>query len=123
MSDCGFCLVGADGGETSNFYLTRIRTARKTHQCYECFDPIAPGDRYEETTAKWDGAISRCRTCLPCVDIATSLSCDGSRMWGGLWEELQECRYEVGVACLLKLKTAAGKEKLRAFINKTKGLT
>jgi hypothetical protein len=118
MTDCGFCLMGADDGEPSDFYRRVIRTARKPHQCYECFDPIRPGDRYEETTAKWAGQISRNRTCLACVDIADSLSCDGSRLHGGLWEELIDNSYEVGLACLLKLKTVAGKEKLQAFINK-----
>jgi hypothetical protein len=122
MSDCGVCLYGADDCEGADFYVLETRRAGKAHRCDECRKVIYKGERHEVVTGRWDGLFVRTRTCLDCVDIATSLSCNGSRMHGGLWEELESLRYEIGLGCIATLTRPTAKAKLQAWINERRGL-
>jgi len=53
------------------FYWSKVRTARKPHQCDECSHTIQPGERYEYAAGKWDW-LDHFHTCQNCLDI---------RMW------------------------------------------
>ena len=44
------------------------RKARKAHRCWECGEPIRPGERYQHVTGMWDGDWLRFKTCADCVD-------------------------------------------------------
>lgn len=58
--------------EPADFHREQIRTARKAHRCYECSGLIAPGEKYEHVTGKWDGGpIDTFKTCERCYDLRT----------------------------------------------------
>lgn len=65
MTDC-YCDYG---DVTTEFYVARIRKARKERRCYECNGVILPGDKYEYVSAKWDGEIDTVSTCEHCRDL------------------------------------------------------
>lgn len=116
MSDCGACLY-FDDFDAASFYCRETRKARKAHTCFECHRTIQPGEHYEVVSGKWDGSISTYHTCAECVDIGTAMSCDGSRLHGGLWEMMADIRHEVGWGCLQKLTLTSAKVKLQDWIN------
>lgn len=39
------------------FYVLKIRRARKLHRCDECGGTIAAGEKYEHIRAKWENHI------------------------------------------------------------------
>lgn len=51
------------------FHSSYIRTAAKSHQCYECSGEIAKGENYEYAVGKWNGDVSTFKTCERCVDL------------------------------------------------------
>ena len=118
MADCGVCLYGCDDGDAPDLYNVYIVRARKRHVCCECRCAIQVGDDHEVARGRWDGQFTAFRTCLDCEDIATALSCDGSRMHGGLWEAMGDIRHEIGFACLSKLTRPSAKAKLQDYVNK-----
>jgi hypothetical protein len=83
------CPLSPNGDDGPEFTSTKIRTARKLHQCCECKETILPRDAYEYSTGKWDGELSVFKTCLSCVEIRTHFACDGF-IYEKLWEDLQD---------------------------------
>lgn len=112
MSECGVCLTADDSCYTE-FLKTRIRTARKIHECCECNGSIPVGQKYEYAWGKTEGELWDCKTCLVCAEIANAFYCDG-RMYGGeLWEQMNDYAFEqMNTGCLTKLQTAAAKAEL-----------
>jgi hypothetical protein len=115
MSDC-VCLYNAgDACDACEVARSTIRTARKEHRCFECREPILPGQRYEFTSGIFDGDPFSQKICLPCVEIGQALYCDG-RMFGMLWEDIEEQIFHerlMNAACLDKLSTLEAKEFLQ----------
>lgn len=116
MSDdetCGVCIDSdVDGDEMPSFQSDEWVKARKDHKCCECRKVIAVGERYERSTGKWDGRVKTYKTCAACQDIRQSLCCNGWR-YGSLWEDAEEQLLpHMTTACLMKLATAVGKQKL-----------
>ena len=64
MSDCSS--DGYDG--RPDFFVKKIRKAKKNHICNECKSTINIGENYEYISGKWDGVISSHKTCLSCRD-------------------------------------------------------
>lgn len=123
MSDCSVCL-DFDVQMDIEFFQDEIRRTRKPYQCCECGDPINLGENYEYARGKCDGVLWDSRTCLACADVRNSLACGGQRLYGGgLWEAIEDILPDVTTACLGKLQTEAGRNKLRAAWRKWKGLT
>ena len=81
------CVLSYDG-DAAEFYETTLPKARKTHQCIECGNAIQPGENYERTSAKWEDEVKTYKTCLLCVEIRNKFSCDGSWIFGTIWDEL-----------------------------------
>ena len=73
------------------FYHATIRTAAKTHRCYECYMPIVPGERYEDLYALWDDRPEKVRTCPDCVELREALDTMECFCWchGTLLEDVQ----------------------------------
>jgi len=120
MTSCS-CAVYLDVDCDSTLAVETIRKARKSYRCYECKGVISVGERYEETTQKYDGDFSRYRTCLDCVSVRDSLFC-GSWYWGQLWEHLGDHFSENGgdvpsSECMMAL-TQKAREKVCALIEK-----
>ena len=111
MADCGVCIGGYDGDEAT-FYNERIAKARKAHRCYECRDEIAIGTEYELVSGKWEGLVESYHFCLQCSEIGKTFSCNGKRMFGSLWSDLEDVFDELTTGCLDELITAAAKQKL-----------
>ena len=121
IGDCDVCVLGYDG-DSPEFCHTKIRSARRTHICCECGDSINVGDQYECVSGRWDGGISRYKTCSPCVEIRMKFSCDGSWIFGSTWETLREELFDrLTTGCLTGLSPAA-KEKILGAWRKWKGL-
>lgn len=51
------------------FYRAEIRRARKSFKCYECDNPIKPGDEHEYAFGICEGSSYAPRTCMPCRDL------------------------------------------------------
>jgi len=117
MSNCNVCAIRADGdGLASEFCHLKIVRARKPHACTECGTEIAPGEEYERATGKWDGEVSRYRTCLVCVEIRTKFSCDGSWLFDGIWGDLEEFLFpRMTTGCLEGLSMTAKKRLLERW--------
>lgn len=112
MSCADTCLYMGDSGNTPSVFFERIITARKPQTCYECGDPIRPGDRYEFVSGCWDGGWASFHTCLTCREIRNEFSCEG---W--VYETLREATEEGMFPCwkeqgpfdwLAKVSDAAG---------------
>jgi hypothetical protein len=69
-------------------YFDKIVTARKEHQCVECFGTISPGDQYERVALCSEDGWSHFNTCLPCKDIRECFCC--TFYFGEVFESIQE---------------------------------
>lgn len=74
--------------EPPDVFEAAVRRARKRHRCYECGEPIEPGERYEHAAGKWDGEWLAFRTCARCLylrrriaDVEESHGCRGGEAW------------------------------------------
>jgi len=122
MSDCGVCIGGWDG-DGPTVYNSHHPRARHEHRCYECKRPILPGHVYERVSGRWDGEWNTYRFCADCEAIANGLSCDGSREFGNLWDEITEHVFpHMTTGCLLKIEGAAARQYLLDRWNAWKGL-
>lgn len=86
---CSDTCVYMGEGEGAEVASSRVIRARKPQTCCECNDPIRPGDQYEFTSGRWDGAWSSFRTCSQCREIRDRFACDGY-IYGRLWEAIRE---------------------------------
>lgn len=114
MSDCNVCL-GTDDFETCEFYEAKIHTARKEHQCEECREPIAIGQRYERVSLKFDGEFQEFKTCLICCELRTAFTCEPGYAIGHsmLWDEITLDLFpNMTTGCLQKIRTAEAKAYL-----------
>ena len=84
------CVCGDYDGEPADFYVTRMVRARKAHICVECREEVAPGEKYERTSGKWNGSMDIIRTCVLCLRIRDDL-CPNGWVYGMLREAIWEC--------------------------------
>lgn len=82
-------LTGNDCGEEASCFREVVRTARRTHTCFECREEIKPGQRYEYASGVWGQRPSSYKTCLSCVEIRNHFACEGF-LFGQLWSDLEE---------------------------------
>jgi len=55
-----------DGDPPQFCEWSRVR-ARKTHRCFECLEPIEPGESYHVLSGRWhDGGFQRFKYCGAC---------------------------------------------------------
>lgn len=108
-------LSGNDDADACQAHYQTLRTARKEHQCCECRDPIAKGDRYEYVSGIWDRQPLVYKTCLLCVEIRNHFACESGWIYEQLWEDLRENFFpemKAGGPCMEGLSPAA---KARLF--------
>lgn len=55
----------------SDFQTESTPTARKQHQCGECYGVIESGRQYQLVSGSWDGCMGSFKTCMPCVEART----------------------------------------------------
>ena len=73
----------------------RERVARKTYQCYECNEPIEPGDDYVYISMLWEGQWWHSRICDCCqADWKQLIAMGHCQELGGLSEAIEEA-YEL----------------------------
>lgn len=88
MTAC--CAIsGSDDGEGGETLSVDIRAAGKDHRCGECSGTILKGDRHEAYVLLFDGCVTTHRTCLDCLEIRNHFSCDGSWIFGHVWDDLE----------------------------------
>lgn len=115
MSD-SFCEVslGDYDGDAADFYDERFVTARKSHQCYECREPIEKGAQHHRVSGKWDGEIRTYRFCSHCWEIIGEFSENG-KTFGVVWDSFTT-EWASGATlqgCLNRLTSATAKEHMR----------
>lgn len=76
--------------EYPQFYVSKIRRARKVHKCDECFKEIRATEQYEHVTGKWYDDVEVYKTCGDCLnlrnriyDIEISRGCSSSEATPG----------------------------------------
>lgn len=109
MSEMTCCPLSGVGDEGPTCHTSKLRRARKEHQCSECSEAILPGQRYEYQSGIWDGRPDTFKTCLSCVEIRDHFSCDGY-IYGQLWSDLEENFFpdmKAGGPCMAGLSPAA----------------
>jgi len=89
MSDY-YCDCSVDIDEIAKVYHIETPRARKEHVCCECNEPIPVGQRYEKTTALWDGQWNTYKTCAPCLRMREDF-CPGGWYFGFLGETIYDC--------------------------------
>lgn len=104
------CAISNDDGDASECLDSGVRRGRKNHRCGECYEAIPKGTLHEFYKLAYDGRVSTERTCLVCAEIRTHFSCDGSWIFGQVWESLAESLFPsmtAGGECLTGLSPAA----------------
>lgn len=113
------CPLSSDYDSYAKCSSTRVRTARATHKCCECREPIAAGARYEYCSGIWDGSPNAYKTCLSCVEIRNHFACSGW-LFGQVWEDIEQNFFpdmKAGGPCMEGLSPAA---KSRLFERRLK---
>jgi hypothetical protein len=94
-------MCGGYDGDPPEFYRERIRTARKTHICFECGKAVEPGTRYQHVAGKWDATVESFAFCLPCarlmaanVEAHDAVGRVAETTLGGARDEVLECLAE-----------------------------
>jgi hypothetical protein len=60
--------------EAPQAFQQAMRKARKSHQCCECGQEIAPRSWYEYSSGIWEGRPDSFKTCTTCVEIRDEYS-------------------------------------------------
>lgn len=131
MSNCDVCI----GGEDYYFLVSDVGeiVLALAEKCLECGDVIEPGQTAQQcnyATAEDDleegddDTPDYHYTCMACAEIRTAYTCEGSEMFGSMWESLGEVSSDLKMAgeCWDNL-SATGKAKLMEHWRKWKGLT
>jgi hypothetical protein len=104
------CAISNEGADASQCLGSGVCVGRKDYRCVECHDPIPKGTRHEFYKLVTDGSASTERTCLVCAEIRSHFSCDGSWIFGEVWDSLHEALFPTmtaGGECLTGLSPAA----------------
>lgn len=80
--------IDMDDGDSPQVFTSKMIKARKTHQCYECGNPVKPGEMYELVKGLWDGSWSTYKTCRICKSVRDDFF--QSYIFGMLWEMMRE---------------------------------
>jgi hypothetical protein len=118
VSESMVCCPLSNDGDGPSCFIEKVRTARKTHQCTECREPISAGARYEYVSGIWDRRANSYKTCLSCVEIRKHFSCGGGWIYGEVWSQLEENFFpdmKAGGPCMAGLSPGA---KARLFERK-----
>lgn len=72
-ADCLHWFPFADdfGSPGDRVLQDKVVTARKAGPCFDCAQPIAPGERTRTLSAKFDGELRRYRWCAFCCAAMT----------------------------------------------------
>lgn len=126
MSDCNVCFdwTGCCDEPWYEWEKTDEALSDTDGKCYECDDVIPAGHLHERIEAvEQAGEDSEIfTTCEACRDIRDALNCSSTIIVGFLWAEVEELLPELTMACVGKVKSQAGREKLLAYWRKWKGL-
>ena len=90
--DCPeICLPGYDGDDLDgDSYSEEMICAKVSRKCYECNETIPAGERHERAGGRYEGIRKHWYFCAACSEISKAFSCDGSRLFGTLWEAMDE---------------------------------
>ncbi len=113
--DCRVCISGYDGDDCLDYetYYERNIAIKRNCCCYECGVIIKAGTIHQQCGGTYEGERKNWRFCLICAEISKAFSCDGGRLFGVLWEQVEENVFpNMTTGCLAKLKTAAAKQHL-----------
>lgn len=111
---CEVCIGGGDYDGANEFEFSGSSMARKPHRCCECRRVIEAKEVYHIFTAKYDGVITRSKTCAQCEDIRAVFSCGESAVLGELWEAMEYAAFPnltTASECFTELSAAS-----KAFI-------
>lgn len=61
----------------SSCFSAKVRKAKVAHKCYECHQPINPGDQYRYSSGIWGGeplSFKQCLTCAGIMNVAVKIN-------------------------------------------------
>jgi hypothetical protein len=127
--ECELSLMDAGDGEPIEGFKQKFIAHAVAIECYECKRLITAGTVHEVVTGECDGDEIEWHTCPDCFQIAEGIG-DGARLYGMLWEDLEEVGGEDSggsfehftSGCLAKVETASAKTYLRERFLQWKGL-
>jgi hypothetical protein len=101
----------------NEFFVQKVVKARKQHKCVECRRGIKIGERYENSSGKYDDCFFRDHTCLICAEIREAFVC-GSFTFGELYPSIKEVMFPVWeesgpIDCLAKVESLEARNFLR----------
>ena len=122
MAECS-ASFGMEADEMCSFWVSKIKTARKSHNCEECRQEIKIGDKYESLAYYFEGFHHEKR-CAVCCEVRNAFLEDGSCYCpGDMWTEIADYVFpEMTSACFDKLQTPEGKAEFRRRWMGWKGL-
>ena len=89
MAECS-ASFGMEADEMCSFWVSKIKTARKSHKCEECRQEIKIGDKYESLAYYFDGFHHEKR-CAVCCEVRNAFLEDGSCYCpGDMWTEIAD---------------------------------
>ena len=122
MAECS-ASFGMEADEMCSFWVSKIKTARKSHKCEECRQEIKIGDKYESLAYYFEGFHHEKR-CAVCCEVRNAFLEDGSCYCpGDMWTEIADYVFpEMTSACFDKLQTPDGNAEFRRRWMGWKGL-
>jgi hypothetical protein len=120
MMECS-CIYVGDSYSGSEFYRSKIVTAKKRHKCCECHKSILPSEKYEYVSQLFEGEFFTHKTCLDCLSVRNEFFCDGwwfEDIWEHLMAHINELRGDISENCIAPL-TVPAKNKVCELIEKS----
>jgi len=90
------CIYMHECGESFDDMEQSLMVAHKTFECCECGQKIKRGSQYERSKGFFLDENERIiateifRTCMICSSIIRDFTTDGFRLFGTLWDEMQD---------------------------------
>lgn len=113
----GTCSVsfGMEADEMCDFWVSKMKTARKHHVCGECRKNIDPGTKYESLSYVFDGSFHHEKKCTICAEIRDAFLEDGCAYApGDMWTDMRDYVFpEMTTTCFDRLKTPEAKAELQ----------
>jgi hypothetical protein len=119
-TSCEVRLGGYEGDEDNDFNCW-TQTTKCGHKCFECGKTIPGGIAHERAT--WYDEDRKQRTvftCAVCAEIAWAFY--DCRLYGHLWDSMDEEFGKVTTGCFTKLRTPAAKAEFQRQWMKWAGL-
>ena len=114
MSECNVCLSMDVCDYADDFAESAVLASVAPFKCCECARQFHAGALVQLAYLRYGDDTTEYETCSDCVEIHKALSCDGDRLFGDLWESIEDAVFpDMTLACIAKVKTASARAYLQ----------